>query len=393
MTLFSLDLNASRARAVCGLAGTPRPVALVGQGRDLPLALSLEGRRVEVGRAGLQLCRRLPHLACLDFLPHLGAPRQWSAGRHRLDAAASMNHVFERIQPACAGVRGLALALPAYLQRDQVNLLASVVAKLRLPLLGSVSAPLAAAWTAHAQQPWCGLALVLDADDHALTWTALAADEPANPQQARILLTHTLPTLGARLWKARLLDGIADRCVRQSRRDPRESAVAEQTLYDQFDDVFDACRRGAMVELVIQAAHWYQNLFLPPQEVEAFCLRLRRQTMQSLQTLVSEVQADGPPAVVLVTASAARLPGLLADLEEHTGEATTIMVLAADAVAKAAHELAGRWQTTGTPSGHHDVALPLRSRRPLTRQPDTKLPKRGSKLVHADDDFSVNIED
>jgi len=384
MSLFSIDLNSSRARAVCGLPGTPRPVALDGQ-RDLPLALSLEGRRIDVGRAGLALCRRSPHLACLDFLPHLGEARQWRAGKHRLDASQALSLVLGRIQPACAGITGLALALPAYLERAQIGLLATLIGKLRLPLLGSVTAPLTAAWSAHAEQPWCGLALVLDADEHALSWTALAADEPANPQQARVILTKTLPKLGLRAWRARLLDAIADRCIRQSRRDPRESAIAEQTLYDQLDDVLEACRNRQMVELVIQAAHWGQNLFLPPQEIEAFAAPLLKRTLASLQKLLPELEADGPPAVVLATASAARLPGLLKALQEHTGEATTVVALADDAVARAAHELAARWQAGKTPSGHHDMALPLRK----TAEPK----RRRAKLVHGDDDFSVTIDE
>ncbi|MBY0527043.1 MAG: hypothetical protein K2R98_26855 [Gemmataceae bacterium] len=385
MTLFALDLNAGRARAMCGLPGTPRPVALDGTERELPLALSLESRRIEVGRAGRDLCRRQPHLACLEFLPHLAAPRTWSAGKHRLDATRAMTLVMERIQPTCAGINGIALALPAYLERLQVGLLASVLAKQRLPLVGSVSVPLAAAWSAHASQPWCGLALVLDADDHALTCTALAADEPANPQVARVLLTKMFPKLGLRAWKERLLDAIADRCVRQSRRDPRESAVAEQGLFDQFDAVFDACRQGEMVELVIQAAHWYQNLFLPPQEVQAFVVRLVRQTVAEVKSLIGAVHSDGPPAVVLVTASAAGLPGLMAALHEHTGEPTTVLMLADDAIARATHELAAQWRGNKTPSGHHDVAIPLRK---------TARPVRQSRVVSAlDDDYQMTVEE
>src|SRR6266487_2443455 len=53
---------------------------------DLPLAISLENRALQLGRAGLALARRLPHLTCTNYLPRLGQPQEWKGGRHRLDA-------------------------------------------------------------------------------------------------------------------------------------------------------------------------------------------------------------------------------------------------------------------------------------------------------------------
>src|SRR5436305_841609 len=85
-----------------------------------------------------------------------------------------------------------------------------------------LNATRAAALAGHADQPWSNLALVVDVDDHALTWGAVAAEEG----WARLVDFRAAPQLGLRAWKDRLLDAIADRCVRQSRRDPRDSAVA-----------------------------------------------------------------------------------------------------------------------------------------------------------------------
>jgi hypothetical protein len=402
MTFMGLDLNSSRVRAMCGVANLSRPVLLDDGERDLPLAVSLERRRAEAGRAGVQLCRQLPHLACLDFLAHLGTPREWKAGRHRLDAGRALTLVLEKLHPFCAGVQGVALTLPAYLTRTQAGLLATLLAKVRIPLLGSVTAPLAAVWTAHQQEPWRGLAVVLDADDHALTCTAVAADESGGSRQARVLVEQVMPALGVRAWKERLLDGIADRCIRQSRRDPRDSAVAEQALYDQLDEACAACRQGQTLEFGIQAEHWYQNLRLPPQEFVTFCAPLVRRTLEVIHRVLEAVQAEEPPAVILVSAAASRLPGLTAMLCEQTGEGTAVTVLSADAAAKAAHELAGRWQSGALPSGHVDVAVPLGRRsldsyvqaaKSALRNGHTKLPVRGPKLAQPDDDFSVTIDD
>jgi hypothetical protein len=297
-------------------------------------------------------------------------------------------------------VRGVVVALPAYLDRQQVGVLAGLFAKARWPLLGTVTVPLAAAWAAHARQPWCGLAGMVEADGHALTWAALAADESSNARQLRVLRIQKQPSLGVRFWKERVLDGIADRCIRQSRRDPRESAVAEQGLYDQFDAVFDACLKGESMELAVQGAHWYQSLTLPAPEVEAFTTSLARSAAKGLQALLTAVEADGPPAVILVGAGAARLPGLLTALENHTSEQTAITLLPADTAARAAHELASRWQSAAQQPGHHDVALPLRAsatppvrKSILPAREHTKIPPRKSKLLPAEDDFSVTIDD
>jgi hypothetical protein len=377
---------------------------LDGGERELPLALSLEGKYPTVGRPGIALCRKLPHLACIDFLPHLGKPRSWGTGRQKQNADRAVTLALEQIKPVTAQVANLALVVPAYLSRTQVGLLANLAVQTRLPALaGSVTSSLAAAWAAHCQNQWCGLALVLDVDEHALTWTALAADEPDSPRQVRVVTVQPWPQLGLRHWKDRVLDGIADRCIRQSRRDPRESAVAEQGLYEQFDVAFDAAARGQSAELVIQSAHWYQSLVLPPADIALFCKRLLARAMRNLHDLLETVQAEGPPAVVLVTATAARLPGILGALEENTGEQTAVTPLSADGVLKAAHELACRWLAEAAPCGHHDVALKLRSQgagvrgqeatRAKTGKSKTKLPARGSKPALADDDFSVTIDD
>src|SRR5437773_762541 len=114
MSLIGLDLNATRVRAVQGpIQNLPAPLYLDGERRDLPLALSLEGRPPEVGRAGTVLCRRAPHMACFDFLPHLDQPKKWEAGKHHLDAEQALGLIFRDVHAVCLRTKGLAIALPA----------------------------------------------------------------------------------------------------------------------------------------------------------------------------------------------------------------------------------------------------------------------------------------
>jgi hypothetical protein len=376
--LVGLDLNSSRARVV---SGTPSSlvgsVALEEAGDELPLAVSLDSRRPEVGRAGVSLCRLSPHLVCQNYLASLGGAAEWHVGRHRLDAAQLVALVWDRVQQACAGARGMTLCLPGYLKPGQVAQLAQLAAKKKLTVLGSVATPLVAVLAAHVQEPLTGLALVVDVDDHALTIAAVAVDD----EQARLVGHTCLPRLRHLAWVNCLIDAVADRCVRHSRRDPRDSAPAEQSLYEQMQDALDACRRGRPAQLGIRASQWFQNLLLQPEEMAGFCSRLVRQAAQAADELVRDVAFQAPTAVVL-TDAASRLPGMLAALggmaerPEPALEATSaedfgedlvpaeveqgrVVVLAAESLARTAHGLAERMFRGDLAREHHASAVPF----------------------------------
>src|SRR5262249_23099550 len=106
MSLVGLDLNSTRVRAAHGSPGVPAPLALEEGRPEITLALSWEGRTPLVGRAGTALQRSKPHLACTDFLGHLGQRREWRAGRHRLDAAAALGLTFDQLRGAVGRTRG-----------------------------------------------------------------------------------------------------------------------------------------------------------------------------------------------------------------------------------------------------------------------------------------------
>ena len=399
--LASFDLNATRARGVLGPAGLePGPLLLEDTYEELPMVLSLEGRQAQVGRAGAGLCRLSPHLACFDFLAALGERRHWAAGRHRLDAGKAVALVLERFHAACPDVQALVFSLPAYLTRQQVHLLSPLAKKARLPSLGSVAAPLALAQSAHTADPWSGLALVLDLDDHALTATMVLADL----EQLCLRTSQCLPHLNLRAWKERLVNMVAERCIRQSRRDPRDSASAEQSLYDQLEDTLDASGQGRVVELLIQTPHWFQNLLLRPEEFRSACERPLRSLLDALQPMLS-AGAREAVRTVLVTATAGRLPGLVPALEEMvrqpavarpwessedfgedliqgSDEPVRVRLLPPDAGARGAHELAGRMLGNQTARGHLDMVVPL------TKQPPQPAPgtaaKRTFRVLSAD---------
>lgn len=384
MSLIGLDLNATRLRAVTGPAGIPpHALTLDGSERELPLSISLANRYAEVGRPGRSNCRREPYNVCDQFLDKLGTNQEWSAGKHRLDATKAMGLVFDHLKSSCSSAKGLVLALPPYLAREQAELLPALATKSKLPLLGSVPATLALVLNAFKSTPWTGPAIVVDVDDSALTCSiissggedGMAALEESGPAPTLTLLhsvTVTLDRLGMRAWKERLIDVLADRCIRHSRWDLRDSADAEQMLYDQLDDVLDAWRQGQMVEVIVQAAQWCQNLILRPEEIHGFCAPLVRQAGERVREAFTAVEAHGLQRV-LVTEAASRLPGLSELLKDEAGEAVPLVSLPADAAAQGAHDLAGHFQRGELPRDYLDaiVRCPLYAPQPA-KQPEKK---------------------
>src|SRR5262245_12524913 len=90
ISLLGLDLNATRARAAVLRSGRPRLLTLDDPKHELALAVSMEHRSAQVGQPGVGVLRRLPHVSCAGYLADLGLPREWRAGRHRIDAAAAL---------------------------------------------------------------------------------------------------------------------------------------------------------------------------------------------------------------------------------------------------------------------------------------------------------------
>jgi hypothetical protein len=397
MTLVGLDLNASRVRAVAGRVGDfPCPVPLEPPHADLPLSIDLGGAIPVVGRAGLGLCRRQPHRVSRGFLPHLGeqaaAGRHWITRPHALDGAGALELVLRQVQLPCRRGAGVALALPDYLRPEQVERVSMLAVRAGLPLLGTLPAALACALSGYAEQAWFGTALVLDADDHALTLTAV---QDSNGQ-AHLLGSISLPGLGLGAWRGRLLNALADCCILQSRRDPRDSPAAEQSLFDQLDGILESHRQGRLVNVVFQTEHWYQNLVLQPEETTAFCGVLVRQVLAEVGRVFRASWPKGPPRTLLLTAAVGLLPGLVPALQEHmeawerltarlessdgededfgagllgdadAGEPRPVVVLSPEALARGAHAAAAHFQRGDLAERHLSTVAPL----PLPQPPE-----------------------
>lgn len=372
-----LDVSASRVRGVSVGGGKFRPLVLDDPAEDLALFVSGERRTPEVGRAGYALCRRLPHVVCSNFLPALARPQEWKAGRVTLTAEAALAAALDRVRgPVAAESDAAAIVLPTYLAPDQIVRAVITATRAKLPLKGTAAAPLAVvaarasallnAKPTPAQPAKDGIVpmrpaggpgsvVVIDADEHALSASVILY----NREGAKLVTSGAWPRFGVRVWKDKLLDAIADRCIRLCRRDPRDSAEAEQGLFEQLDEALDRARAGQRVSLTVRTAHWFQDIVHPPEEFDAYGTALAEAAAEAVRELVAGSNVAVPPRTVWLTHDAGRLPGLAKAVHLHTPEGTAVEGLAPPAVALAAAALVPRWVSGELPRTHLDTAIPF----------------------------------
>jgi hypothetical protein len=396
-----IDLTASRARAE-GVGSKPRPLVLDDPDTELLLYISAERRTLEIGRAGFALCRRMPHLVCSNFLAALGQAREWRIGRHALVAEAALGLVFDKLRgPVEVETDSVALALPVYLGPAQVTRVVVTAGRSKLPLKGTAIGALALAAdraaalltgkTAAPKPPtdphgpaWVvplhptpggpGAVVVIDADEFAVS-AALVSVEPG---AVKLQGSAVWPRLAVKQWKDRLLDAVADRCVRLCRRDPRDSAEAEQALFEQLDEALDRARAGQRISLYVRTAHWFQDVVQQAEEFEAHCAALARLAGDSVRDFTNGIGLAEPPRAVWLTDSAGRLPGLVRAVHANTPEGTAVEVLPPSAIAVAVAALVPRWLAGELPRAHLDNLIPLPPMIDVRKAPGASPPRSGS---------------
>ena len=327
-------LTATAVRAVqLPPGGKVKPIGLGESSDDLPLACRL-GRPLQPGAT--DLLRSAPHQVCTNYLSQLGTPRQWQVGRAISTPEDALAATFAVVAQRLGGPETLALVLPPTLTAAQVKTVTRIAGDTGLILRAVASAPLAtAAYNLDVDEDQGNSVIVVDCDDFALTATRLHHDGESVQQSA----VAAFPALSVKLWGDRLIDGLADRCVRLCRRDPRDSATAEQALYDQIGPALDRARAGLGASLTVRHDHWVQDLSASPADWDALATPL---AIEAARRLGEFATRSGTPRAVWLTPEAARLPGLLGRLTVLLPDAVTVSVLAANAVAEAAAALAAR---------------------------------------------------
>lgn len=389
-----IDLTSSRIAGISAGAGKVRPLILGGQTEELPLFVALDRRVPEIGAAGYGLCRKAPHSVCSNFLPALAQDREWRQGRHVFTPESALELALLKIRESVLAESETAvLALPAYLVPVQVARVVAAATRTKFPLKGTTIGPLAlVAMRAAAlssgkpivlEEPAAdgvirlrpssdgpGTVVVIDIDEYALSAVVVAVES----DRVRLVTAACWPRFSRKVWKERMIDAVADRCVRLCRRDPRDSADAEQSLFEQLDDAPNRVQSGQRINLTVRTAHWFQDVILQPDEFGGLCAALAKGTAEAIREMFDGTGLPVPPSEVWLTYEASRLPGLQQTIHANTSEGTVIEILPQHAVSHAAAILVSRWLAAELPRAHLDSSIPL----PATRSElPAEKPKTG----------------
>ncbi len=397
--LAGLELTAQLARAVVWQADRFRTVVLDPPDAELAMCIDLEGRQPRLGQAALRHVRLRPHTVHTGFSAKLADPSVRLHGRYELHPDDAMRLVLHTLRQAlhAEGPARVVVAVPPYLGPGQIRRLEELAEEVDLSLQGTVVSPLAVAAAPQAVQhltraatstnPRAGglanslapdpsstsdsgercalpvpasgglpaVVVVVDIDSHALTAAAVQIDATA----ARLQAVCSWPNWSAYYWQERLIDMLADRCIRLCRYDPRDCPEAEQGLFDQLEGALTAGQLGQPTRIRLRTRHWYQDIPVLPSEWESWCTALARGSVAAIRRWLEQQLGNRSVRAVWLTAAAARCPGLARQIALEMPHHTEVQRLTPEAVAEAAACLVPRWLAAELPLAHLDTFIPL----------------------------------
>jgi hypothetical protein len=294
---------------------------------------------------------------CADFLPNLGQDQRRPRRPEAISPARALALVALRLREPLSECDRLWLCLPGYLSEPQAMECGAALAKTRLRILGVIPSAVALAMAARAESEERTFVTV-EVDSHCLTFGRVEASEDG----LRLAEHHVALGLGMNAWWEAMLNGIAEICIRQNRRDFRDCGTAEQGIFGQLDDVVSAASRGELIEIVIRTKQWCQNLILRPEQINAMCAPVALCGANALAEWLEE-KALRSNSVILSDDAASR-PGLKTAIEEAAKGMEVMEINTVKALGRV-HAQATQW--AGLDPGKTWRCLP----RPAARSPST----------------------
>ena len=391
MTVLGLDLNATRVRAVSGTAGDfAYLLPLQPPHEDLPMMVNSEGKSPTIGHPVLRMCRERPHAVYKHFLPYLGEvpddPNGSQVRHHQTDCEYALALVFDHLFNHSEQHQGMYLSLPPYLGPHQVFLLREITQSAQVPIVCTITNPLAVSLSAFAENHWSKNALVVDVDDHALWLAWVRADN----ENMNLIDVVCYPKLGLAVRKKKLLSILADLCIKDCRRDPLHCPTLEQALYLQLDSVMEECALHRTAQVPLQKGTWHHQASLDPELLKTLFASFTQPVLSELAGALQKHIPSDENRTILISAQASVLPGLMASLEEYQeyllfrnkprlkaaevdeedfgenlledsefDDSPRLVVLPTDAAARGAHLLAEMWEKGRLEDEHLTTIVPL----------------------------------
>ena len=300
-----------------GVLGVGDDGAIFGPSAGVAL---VEPERVVFGGDALAACRLRPRQLASEFWARLddeplGPP--FPAGLRSVDLVRG--HLESVWRDARKDTREVLLAVPGGYDERQLGRLVGIAESLELPVAGAVDAALAAASAGFTGERLLHVEL---GQRRALV---------TQIRQGAALVRERVAAIdrwGADEVLEAQMRGAADAFVQQARFDPLHDAASEQALFDRLPGWVAALERSESFAAVLPAAGREVETTLTRGQVEGWTARFA----DELQQQVSVLKHTGEPTGVLVSAHAARLPGLVGRLAGVRGVEVALLPVQAAAV-------------------------------------------------------------
>jgi hypothetical protein len=293
-----------------GVLGVGEGGALV---RPSPGYAVVEDDRVLVGEEALRCARLRPRFVMSRFWERLDTEPLGRPFPDGLTAADLVHaHLRSLWELAGRGVGEVVLAVPGFHGAETLGRLVGIAQALEMPVVGLVDTAVAAATGGFPGERL----LLVDAHLHRASVTELRQGEEIVRERVATIDRWGLDEIHDALARR-----IAERFVQRTRFDPLHAAETEQALHDHLPVWLERLRDEDRAVLSLSSGGHDHEIEVSRTDVEEWA----RMYGEELAQKVSLLKSPGEPTTALVTARAARLPGLVGRLSAMRGSEVVLV--------------------------------------------------------------------
>lgn len=253
MTLIALELSDA---GILAAGENPSRLLQVDTQEQESLGVAIpEKKRLVVGNSAANKAHLFPLQVMNRFWDQLNTEplkqKYHHAQNHAEIACAHLSHIWENIKGHGDEV---IIAVPDYFHREQLGLILGMAQELRIPVIGFISLPIAAAFHPCPD----AMLLHLDIHLHRFEMVYLRQNEQLTRENSMVLSEINLQQL-YRDW----VESIAEEFVRTTRFDPLHQAATEQELYNRLPAALEIFKRqSSFIFEISHGKHSYRTPLL-----------------------------------------------------------------------------------------------------------------------------------
>ena len=300
MTLIGMELSDAGIMAAAG--DPPQLLSIDGPMQESPGFAVREKGKLLVGKAAESKSRLYPRKVSNHFWDQLDTEALDQPGFHKENNAEIAYAHLSRIWEIAKGYGDeVVMAVPGYMNRNQLGLLLGIAQELSMPVSGFVNLAVAATSNPFPE----GLLLCLDVHLHRTEITYLKQDSELGLED-----TVTNPGKGLDFIRKKWIGAIAAEFVRTTRFDPLHKAVTEQDVYDRVPEVMRDLVRKPNVVFEINRGHQRLSTNLSHSLFAPLVQSAFDELLHSIKRIQKKYATDETPMALQLTHRLADIGGL-----------------------------------------------------------------------------------